>query len=210
MAPGFTCDGSGLSTSLAALPSSLDSAFGLVNGGSAGTVRHVFVTAYPDPTTGPFGLPCGTPITPAFEGFEGIGASEALWASANVVTPLNAALSAAVARANAAPGTHPRWHFVSAIESSFHTHGYCAGGGSPVLDWWPHPRYVNTVVDSLTGQGDVMGAMHPNNQGYSEIGAILASTIVSALTSVPAPTPATKDGPVEKVCRWKLWLDSCE
>ena len=65
-------------------------------------------------------------------------------------------------------------------------------------------------MDSVTGQGDIMGTMHPNDLGYSEIGASLAKAIVSAMTSVPAATPATKDGPVERVCNAKSWLQGCE
>ena len=120
-----------------------------------------------------------------------------------------AALSAAVAAANAAPGPHPTWHFVSDIPGAFVGHGYCSGVGAPVYSWWAIPRYLNTPVDSVTAQGDIMGTMHPNDLGYSEIGAILARAIVSTMTA-PAPAPATMDGPAEKVCLAKNWVEGCE
>ena len=80
----------GLARLLTDLPRRLDEVFNAVNAGAAGAVRHVFVTEYPDPTTGPrppgvWWLPevrrCGnlhwTAPLPGFQGFDGIDEWEA-------------------------------------------------------------------------------------------------------------------------------------
>jgi lysophospholipase L1-like esterase len=136
-------------------------------------VTNVFVTEYPDPTTGVSGARCGTPTSPAFQGLDLISASEATWASTRVVARLNAALSTAVDAANARLGPHPDYHFATGISARFADHGYCTGIGSPVWWAWPNPRFIATPVDSGTSQGDVRGTMHPNDLGQQEIGAAL-------------------------------------
>jgi hypothetical protein len=201
---------------LADLPRRLDQVFMAVNAGAAGTVRNVFVTEYPDPTTGPtpwwvlpfegpvrfcgHGVPPPPPIPffppfyptlplPGFQGFEGIIEMESGWASGGVVAPLNAALASAVARANSAPGTHPVWRFVTGISSRFSTHGFCTGPGSPFPDYWGVDRFVGTVADSLVVQGDIRGAMHPNDLGQQQIAAVLASALAVAVPPAVTPPP---------------------
>jgi hypothetical protein len=147
------------------LPPRLDSVLNAV----PANVGNVFLTEYPDPTTGVGGMRCGNPLAPGFQGMDGVTEFEAAWASTRVVAPLNAALAAAVGRANARPGPHPVFHFVTGINTRFATHGYCTGGGG-IHPWtWFHPRFVNTPVDSLVGQGDAMGTMHPNDLGQLAI-----------------------------------------
>jgi hypothetical protein len=154
------------------LPGNLDMALGSV----PPNVMNVFLTEYPDPTTGLFGLRCGNPLSPASLGMEGVTLDEAEWASTRVIAPLNAALAAAVARANASPGTHPQFHFVTGISSQFATHGYCAGVTPAFWNAFV-PRFVNTLLDSLASQSDVMGTMHPNAMGQSAIGSGLFSAM---------------------------------
>jgi hypothetical protein len=180
------------------LPPRLDAVLAAV----PSNVTNVFVTEYPDPTTGLFGLRCGNPLSPASLGMEGVMLDEADWASTRVIAPLNAALAAAVARANARPGPRPEFHFVSGISSQFVSHGYCAG--LTLAPWNAFsPRFVNTPVDSLASQGDVMGTMHPNAMGQAAIGSALFSamrflldpaTVSVAAASTPiagVPTPVT-------------------
>jgi hypothetical protein len=159
------------------LPPLLDSVLNAVPANPADPTRanvaNVFVTEYPDPTTGLGGIRCGNPLALGFQGMDGVTEFEAAWASTRVVAPLNAALAAAVARANARPGPHPVYHFVTGISARFASHGYCTGGGSMHPWTWFHPRYVNTPFDSLTSQGDVFGTMHPNDLGQGAIGEAL-------------------------------------
>jgi hypothetical protein len=167
------------------LPARLDAVTAAIQGPGKtvpGAVQNVFVTAYPDPTTGVFGVRCGFYPAIPFEGFDGVSVSEATFASASVVAPLNAALAAWVGRANAAPGSHPVWHFVGGTVAPFATHGYCTGGGTPLpfVDpfFWAtiaNPRFIATPVDSLTSQGDVMGTAHPNDLGQQAIANALFS-----------------------------------
>ncbi len=161
-----------VTAALAALPGRLAAVLGSV----PGNVRHVFLTGYPDPTTGVFGTRCGSIWSPGFEGLEGISEAEADWASKRVVARLNATLAAAVAATNAAPGPHPVFHFVAAAPR-FATHGYCTGVGSPAPWALPNPRFISTPLDSLTSQGDVMGTMHPNDLGQRAIGEALADAM---------------------------------
>jgi lysophospholipase L1-like esterase len=171
--PDCTAADAGVTTSLTTLSTSLAGVFASV----PARVANVFVTEYPDPTTGVFGALCGTAPSPAFQGLEGITAVEAGWASTRVVGRLNATLSAAVAAANALPGPHPVFHFVTGISARFATHGYCTGGGSPVPWAWFNPRFVGTPIDSLTSQGDIRGTMHPNDLGQMAIGEALAAAM---------------------------------
>jgi hypothetical protein len=158
-------------------------------------VSNVFVTEYPDPTTGAGGALCGTIDSPAFHGLEGISVAEAAWASSRVVARLNATLKAAVEAANdRLPEPHPVFHFVTGISFRFFRHGYCTGFGSPAPWTWPNPRFIGTPVDSVARQGDVNGAMHPNDRGQEAIGEVLAAAMSFLvkplrLQVIPSATP---------------------
>ena len=161
-----------VTASLAALPGKLAAVFDAV----PLNVANVFVTEYPDPTTGMLGIPCGDSLMPGFQGWEDISLGESVWASIRVIGRLNAALATAVAAANARPGPHPIFRFVTGISARFATHGFCTGGGSnsPLTPaTWFHPRYINTPVDSFTSQGNHKGSMHPNDLGQQAIGEAL-------------------------------------
>jgi len=119
-----------VASDLSQLPGRLARVVQAVNGGLAGTVRHVYVVQYPDPTTGAGGARCGTfPWALPDGGMQGISLEEAQWASSSVVAPLNARLANAVDLADNAPGTHPKWHFVTGVRERFLGHGYCASSG---------------------------------------------------------------------------------
>jgi len=143
-------------------------------------VDNVFVTEYPDPTTGPDGR-CGYGgPDPGFDGFDLITEPEAQWASTSIVTPLNAALASAVNMANGASGHHATWHLVSGMSAAFAGHGFCTGPGSNNQTEYV-PRYINTPGDSLLSQGNVNGSMHPNDAGQQ----VMASVIYQEYTSTP-------------------------
>jgi hypothetical protein len=158
---------------LSSIPGGLPSRLANVFAAVPGNVRHVFITEYPDPTTGQSGALCGTATAPAFQGFETITATEAAWASSRVIGRLNAVIATAVAAANNQAGPHPSFHFVTGISARFATHGYCTGGGSPAPWTWFNPRYIATPLDSLSSQLDEKGSMHPNDLGQREIAAAL-------------------------------------
>ena len=170
------------------LPTALDTALAAV----PSNVTNVFLTEYPDSTTGLFGWRCGNPLSPGSMGMEGVTVEEAEWASTRVIAPLNAALAAAVGRANALPGTHPQFHFVTGISSQFVSHGYCAG---VTLAFWNavSPRFVNTPIDSLASQSDIFGTMHPNPAGQAASGAAMFAAMRFLLdpATMAVTTPST-------------------
>src|SRR4029079_11138730 len=81
-------------------------------------------------------------------------------------------LATAVTAANATPGPHPQFHFVTGISSRYVGHGYCAGVSLAI---WNSvvPRFVNNPGDSLTSQGDILGTMHPNPAGQAPTAAAM-------------------------------------
>jgi hypothetical protein len=184
-----------LNTALGNLGSGLDRLIAGVQGPSGveinAPVRNVYVTEYPDPTTGLLGDRCGNSDAQPAGGFEGISLTEAEWLSQNFSAPLNAALAAAVNRANSAAGSHPVWHFVTGISQAFVGHGYCAP------DTY---RWINTPSDSLGSQGDLNGTMHPNAQGQQAIANVLYQYLVLH-PSVTTPTTPVVNSPVDLTVR---------
>jgi len=164
-------------------------------------IDNVFLTEYPDPTTGPFSNLldpdgyCGLPgPDPGFYGFGLINEAESQWASSQIVAPLNALLASTVAMGNAAQGNHPVWHLVSDADA-FAGHGFCTGVGSVNPAAWFVPRYVSTPTDSLLSQGDASGSMHPNDTGQQVIANIMDTAyqsprLLSASVTVSAPIVA--------------------
>ena len=181
-------------------------------------VRHVFLTAYPLPSSTPLPFPdhlCGSPIAPniPFHGFSNLLAPRAELARVAVVNPLNAALVAAVASANAGPPGGPVWHFVSRTGEAFNGHGYCMGWPNPLPHMWVSGRYVNTVVDSLNIQSDIFGSMHPNAAGYAAMGAEIAAAVLANVPVVmpPSPTPAKLPiDPLTRLCKQQPTLPVCK
>ena len=158
-------------------------------------IENVYLTEYPDPTTGPVGAAgdntCGSPNDPnsATGLMSGISAADASWASTSVIQPLNLALQAAVSMGNSQPGTHAAWHYVSGISSAFNTHGYCNPNTGP------NGRFINTLTDSLAEQHEQTGTMHPNDEGQQAIAGILyndyvTGKVMSASVSVSPPAVA--------------------
>ena len=88
----------------------------------------------------------------------GVSAGEARWAAEVAIATLNRVVEGA-ARRFAPDG----WHLVSGVEAAFAGHGYCArddGAGQ-------RRRWINTTVDALDGQGNLSGALHPNELGQA-------------------------------------------
>lgn len=201
MVPGNSCSTDPnvtgeLTAGLNNLKSELPGLISYLNGRT--DIDNIFLTAYPDPTTGPGGVRCGVPGPfPAFEDFDFITQPDAQWASTSVIAPLNTALQNAVTEADEAQNRgpdSPDWHFVAGIASAFYGHGYCTGLGlgstNPAA--WIDPRYVNTPVDSSTSQGDILGSMHPNDLGQQAIASVMYDDFVdSPLMSASVSAPST-------------------
>ena len=113
---------------------------------------RIYVTEYPNATRDANGVTCnpligyldGRPFGYPIRGM--ITRNEAAQAEAEVLQPVNRTLQAAA--------TTFGWHLVSGIAGASLTHGLCAG----------RPWFVG-VFESLVGQHDVQGTLHPNAQG---------------------------------------------
>jgi hypothetical protein len=169
------------------------------------TVRHVFITEYPDPSTTPFGPAsrCGSPATPEIpgSGFENLDAIRGEVAASTVITPLNATLLAAVSGANTSGGG-PVWHYVGGISAAFLGHGYCMGWPNPAPHMWVAGRMINTVTDSFLTQQDILGTMHPNVAGNDAAAVVIAASILANVpfTTTPMPTGSSGGAPGNPQC----------
>lgn len=129
---------------------------------------RIFVAEYPDPAHETAAKYCDR--KPRHDLLSGISGCESRWASECVLPRLNHALCVA------AQAHH--WHYVGGIAPRFVDHGWCAS------DNW-----INTISESLDGQGHYRGGVHPNVDGYRAIGDALASAIKPRiLGSGPPPT----------------------
>ncbi len=112
---------------------------------------RVIITDYYDPTRGDDGQVCddilrGFVVGGRLDRF-GVDADEAAWASETVLLRLNDAVGEAADRHG--------WRQVNGIATDFRTHGYCAD------DHW-----VVQFLESMAGQGNRLGTLHPNVQGH--------------------------------------------
>jgi GDSL-like Lipase/Acylhydrolase family len=117
---------------------------------SINTILHpdqVMITEYPDITRNQHGNPAefygalGVPL---------ITKADAVFASKEILAPLNAAIATAA--------TTNHWTLVNGFEKDFLTHGY------PSTDPW-----INTIDASEEAEGSDDGAFHPNATGHLDI-----------------------------------------
>ena len=126
----------------------------------------IYVTEYPDATRDSNGATCnpligyldGRPLGYNVRGM--ITRTEAAEAETEILQPVNQTLQAAA--------TTFGWHLVSGIATASQTHGLCAS----------KPWFVG-AIESLVGQHDVLGTLHPNAQGQQAT----ANAVVAALKS---------------------------
>ena len=124
-------------------------------------IGEVYLTEYFDPATDDASSWCGVNRPrekrsyewPTIAVTDGISASEWQWASQTVVAGINGAVQTAVEASDDDGGA--KWNFVSGIASSFRGHGYCA------VDRW-----VRTLAESFSYQGNKEGSFHPNTEGH--------------------------------------------
>lgn len=90
----------------------------------------------------------------------GISAAESQWASTDMMVRLNQQVAAGASRNG--------WKFVGGMYAAFRTHGYCA------VDRW-----IVQLTESLAGQRNPDGTIHPNEVGH----AFYAARLVAALTA---------------------------
>jgi lysophospholipase L1-like esterase len=126
----------------------------------------IYVTEYPNPTRDQQGATCDPLIpyldsTPFGYSLRGtITRAEAADAESELLLPVNTALKAAAAAFG--------WHLVSGIASQSTPHGICS-----TRSW-----FVD-VTESLIGQHDVLGTLHPNRQGQQAIAGLVLSELKS-------------------------------
>lgn len=161
-------------------------------------VSKVYLTQYPDPTTGDDSLTCGSMLGDIVW-TKSITRPESLWARSQVINPLNQTMADAAARADAA-SADTDWAYVDDISQQFVGHGYCANA-----------RWIAQPMDSRRTQGpyfvqpfedweltnilaDQKGMMHPNASGYRAYSNSLVPLLRSQLDQVPVsslgPLPA--------------------
>ena len=159
------------------LPQVVDAALGRLKHEYAELARRLarvvapsrtLIVDYFDPTrdeTGAFCKRIGL-ADPLF-GLGQIDRAEAEWASIQVLAPLNREIGAAAEAAG--------WTEVSGISEAFRTHGYCAD-----------EPWVRHLTRSLFSQGDLSGAMHPNEEGHRET-ALLIGDALQRVLGMPQP-----------------------
>jgi lysophospholipase L1-like esterase len=115
---------------------------------------HVLITDYPDLTRNQNGNVAAIlgPLDTTL-----ISKADAQFASKSIITPLDAAVSAA-AEAN-------HWTYVAGISAAFRTHGY------PSTSSW-----IRQLGESLEMQGNLDGIFHPNAAGHQAIARRLLAT----------------------------------
>jgi hypothetical protein len=148
-------------------------------------VRFVYLTEYPNPMRSENGQACDgfTDFFTAPDNLNGIAmtgisGTESQFLQNNFLIPLNNQLEAAAGR-HAARG----WRYVSGVEQTFARHGFCNG---------PNQRWINTLGDSFTRQGNHTGTMHPNVAGHRAY----ADAIIRRATvdfNLPLETPRIVD-----------------
>lgn len=110
----------------------------------------------------------------------GITPTEAEWAHANMIRPLNEAVRAAA-------GAHG-WTLVDGVERAFERHGYCAGREAWITTLprsvLRHGTAAPDVADAAT-----RGALHPNRRGYAETARLIWAKLAPRLYAPDAPPP---------------------
>jgi lysophospholipase L1-like esterase len=125
--------------------------------GALAPASRTYITDYFDPLHAAGGVLCTGSVDVGGQRLE-VTAAEAQWLLDNFLVPLNAeVLRAAAAHA---------WNIVGGAPQRFADHGYCAA------DHW-----VVRYEESLLGQGDADGTLHPNRAGHEA----LAQPVFTAL-----------------------------
>ena len=134
--------------------------------------ERIFLLGYPNPTQDSDGSYCdGVPLGDVLAGVSG---AEAMWVAEYVLPRLNRAICLAAQ-------THG-WTYVGGAADRFAQHGWCA----------QPQNWINTVWESGKKQRHPGGAVHPNRQGYGEVGDLIATAVEPLLagqspTSSPCP-----------------------
>ncbi|MHA3700622.1 Calx-beta domain-containing protein [Jatrophihabitans sp. YIM 134969] len=89
---------------------------------------------------------------------DGFSPAEYTWARETVGVKLNQLVADHVAHANTTFPSGPQWTLVNGIADAFNGHGYCATD-----------RYVRQLFESLSYQGAIDGAFHPNTEGHLRV-----------------------------------------
>ena len=119
--------------------------------------KRVIIVEYFDPLRDATGSPCGHALI-------GIDQTEAAWAEANVLAPLNAEVRAAAERHG--------WRVVTGVADAFATHGICVAGDG---------RWIRGPVESLGRGAWISGTLHPNGRGHRATAALIEPVLANTL-----------------------------
>lgn len=171
---------------------------------------RIFITSVPNPLRDQDGELCHGPDSSRMQGemLNELTRNESEWAEANVVGPLNSAITQAANR--------NQWTLVPGVSEHFRTHGICSN------DPW-----INNVRDSLRRQGEDVrldgfgafvnttplvnlsaGMVHPNAAGFRAVADKAIETVRPRFVTQWTPAPpgrlrvgsATRNGNIEM--RW--------
>ena len=148
---------------LALLPSAYD-ALGLTLRQSRYDVapERTYITEYFDALRDQTGAFCDQKILE--EAFDiprlGISAAESRWASTDMMARLNQQVAAGATRSG--------WKYVGGIYAPFGPHGYCSTD-----------RWIVQLTESLAGQRNPDGTIHPNRLGHAHYGNRIAATLTA-------------------------------
>ena len=124
-----------------------------------------------DPKTGKVITPAQkTGVAKPSGGVQRFSKREAIFASQDVLEPLNLAVARA-AKSN-------RWQLISGAAQSFHTHGYCS----------TEPWIVG-VSESLSNQHDAFGTLHANKFGHDNVAGLALAELKPDLFPRGKPRP---------------------
>jgi hypothetical protein len=118
---------------------------------------RTYVTEYFDPLHEAGGSLCTQSAVVGGQRVE-VTAAEADWVLSNFLAPLNREVTAAAS----AHG----WRLVAGIEAAFRPHGYCAA-----------EPWIVRYEDSLVGQGDPNGTLHPNRTGHATLSGLVTAVL---------------------------------
>ena len=126
------------------------------------TPARTYITEYFDALRDQNGAFCDETILEELFQFpgRGISAAESQWASTDMMVRLNQQVSAHAGRAG--------WKYVGGIYAPFRTHGYCSTD-----------RWIVQLTESLLGQGNVDGTIHPNRLGHALYGQRIANSLTA-------------------------------
>jgi hypothetical protein len=143
---------------LSKLPGAYDNLAASLDGAKIDPKR-VIIVEYFDPLRDAGGAPCRFELLG-----HGIDPTEAAWAEANVLSPLNGEVRAAAEKHG--------WRVVSGVSDAFATHGICVRGEG---------GWIREPGASVERGAWISGTFHPNSRGHLATAALIAPVLANTL-----------------------------